>query len=988
MRSLLVLLCLVPVLACSGTSSSNSEDASDASDLVLDNTVGIDAGEIVCTPDCQERVCGTDGCGGSCGDCAEGENCGPTGQCGGVSCEEDGDCAKDEICHPGLSQCGVCVVHSDCDEPSLCEAGLCVAPVPCGSGSDCPEGLYCEVQAGRCVECSKGSECSPGNFCGGDNYCHSTNPCGGDGDCDDVGFCDKSKGLCVGCLGDGDCPDWENCKKGACATDDCWDGLAFCQEEQIVVCKTGGKGFTIAESCGEEQFCADATCIDIICEPGSAWCDGSVRKVCDEFGGALAEETDCTDTDENCVAGECTDLACLPDTVFCVDDFTTGNCAADGQSFATIPCSEGEYCEEGSCFPQVCLPNLAFCEGQLAVTCNANGSEETTTSCGDLEQGCVDGECVDFACDAGQSFCLDSFTPAQCSADGYSYVENVCPEENYCDAGFCFLWKCEPSSLFCEEELVRECAEDGSSSLAGTDCGAAGKFCYEGTCVDCLPSCDGLECGADGCGGVCGVCEGEQFNCQLGLCVCTPNCDGKECGTDLCEGSCGECVGLQEICEGGMCVCQPFCDGIECGWDGCGGSCGQCGEGQFCIGGQCPPAGKACEDGNATPWDGCNGTEIAEFILAGLAGDQTSVRLAAHPAGGYVATWLATVQGTNVVRLRRFLSTGQPAVVETTAFSTTAGQTLPALAVLGEGGTVAVWDGYQIDNNSRGVQARVFDDELKPLGLPMVVNTTPAGDQDTAAVAALPGNRFVVVWESGGDQDGSSTGIIGRVYEGTGTALTEEFQINTFTYAAQYGPAVGPLGTGFAVAWNSVLQDGASGGVYGQRFTGDFEPAGEEILVNLVTANNQRDPALSGWSNGFRVAWESNNQDGSNWGIFARGFSGTGLPASDDVQVNANSVGEQRHAALSCDSDGVCVVAWRHEAPAGYESRLRWLLANGQPDGEPLISSVAAMTLLERPSVALLVNGDVVVAWTGDGYGTGTRVVARRYGPDGGLLYH
>jgi hypothetical protein len=792
----------------------------------------------------------------------------------------------------------------------------------------------------------------------------------------------------VNCLVDSDCPDFENCKKGACATDDCWEGVTFCQDEQVVVCKSGGKGFTVAESCTEEQFCFDAVCVDIICEPGSAWCEASVLKVCDEFGGALASETDCAETEKNCLAGECTDLACLPDSLFCVDDFTSGECASDGQSFVSTPCSEGEYCEEGACLPQVCLPDLAFCEGMSAVQCNSNGSEESTISCGDQEQGCVNGECVDFACEAGAAFCVDAFTPAQCSADGYSFIESECPEENYCDAGFCFLWKCEPASLFCEGEVVRECAEDGSSSEAGTDCGAAGEFCYAGGCVDCLPSCDGLECGADGCGGVCGICEGEQFNCQLGLCVCTPSCDGKVCGSDLCEGSCGECLGEQELCEDGLCVCQPACDGMECGEDGCGGSCGSCDAGQFCIAGQCPPPGKACEDGNATPWDGCNGTDIAEFNLGSVQSDQTSVRLAAVPAGGYIATWLAAVQGTNVVRLRRFLPSGAAAAPEVVAFETTAGQTLPTVTMLTDGGVVAAWDGYQIDDNSRGVQARIFGGDLAPIGGPFVVNTTVAGDQDTAAVTALPGSRFVVVWESGGDQDGSSTGIFGRVYEGTGVPLTGEFQVNTFTYAAQYGPTVGTVGTGFTVAWNSVLQDGASGGVYGRRFDGSFDPAGEEIPINEVTANNQRDPIVSGWGTGFRVAWESNNQDGSNWGIFTRGFGGTGVPASGDVQVNAESVGEQRQAGLACDQLGGCVVAWRHEAQAGYEARFRWFDVAGQPDGDPVTASVATLVSLERPAVVRLASGGVVVAWTGDGYGSGTRVVARRYGADGTPLYH
>jgi PAS domain S-box-containing protein len=69
-------------------------------------------------------------------------------------------------------------------------------------------------------------------------------------------------------------------------------------------------------------------------------------------------------------------------------------------------------------------------------------------------------------------------------------------------------------------------------------------------CVDCTPSCDGMTCGGDGCGGVCPCGEGQL--CSGGACVtppCTPTCDGKTCGDDGCGGSCGTCKKHRPTCD-------------------------------------------------------------------------------------------------------------------------------------------------------------------------------------------------------------------------------------------------------------------------------------------------------------------------------------------------------------------------------------------------------------------------------------------------------
>lgn len=126
--------------------------------------------------------------------------------------------------------------------------------------------------------------------------------------------------------------------------------------------------------------------------------------------------------------------------------------------------------------------------------------------------------------------------------------------------------------------------------------------------AECVPDCDGKNCGDDGCDGSCGVCvTGEE--CKDGICVRPPDCEGKNCGPDGSDGSCGVCGGFETCGKTGQCecsfqdcedkccpkdeqctpagCCSPDCLDKQCGDDGCNASCGECEEGRECNDGQC-----------------------------------------------------------------------------------------------------------------------------------------------------------------------------------------------------------------------------------------------------------------------------------------------------------------------------------------------------------------------------------------------------------------
>ncbi|MCC7535445.1 MAG: hypothetical protein IT379_04505, partial [Deltaproteobacteria bacterium] len=90
----------------------------------------VDAGP-PCMPDCTGRMCGDDGCGGSCGGCAAPLECDATGNCACVAPRLDcgGECV-DTGSDPG--HCGAC--GTLCGDEEVCSLGECSAG--CASGLD------------------------------------------------------------------------------------------------------------------------------------------------------------------------------------------------------------------------------------------------------------------------------------------------------------------------------------------------------------------------------------------------------------------------------------------------------------------------------------------------------------------------------------------------------------------------------------------------------------------------------------------------------------------------------------------------------------------------------------------------------------------------------------------------------------------------------------------------------------------------------------
>src|SRR5260370_20767517 len=105
-----------------------------------------------------------------------------------------------------------------------------------------------------------------------------------------------------------------------------------------------------------------------------------------------------------------------------------------------------------------------------------------------------------------------------------------------------------------------------------------------------------------------------------------------------------------------------------------------------------------------------------------------------------------------------------------------------------------------------------------------------------------------------------------------------EFQVNTTTQDDQMAPSIAMTADGtFVISWQSHNQDGNGWGVYAQRYSNGGLAKGGEFLVNTTTVNDQMAPSVGMAGDGsFMIAWQSNNQDGDSWGVYAQRYGADG----------------------------------------------------------------------------------------------------------------
>jgi hypothetical protein len=301
---------------------------------------------------------------------------------------------------------------------------------------------------------------------------------------------------------------------------------------------------------------------------------------------------------------------------------------------------------------------------------------------------------------------------------------------------------------------------------------------------------------------------------------------------------------------------------------------------------------------------------------------------------------------------------------------TTGVQTNASTGMDGSGNFIVTWESDAADGDGLGILAKRFDTQGKPIGDEFQVNIFTTGNQNNSAVAMSKGGKFIIVWESVA-QDGEGRGVFAQLYDLDGNVVKSEFQVNVTTASEQREPAVAidPNGN-FVVAWSSNNQDGNNYGVFAKVYDNNGNILKDEFQVNNFTTGAQRYPAVAMDQEGnFVVTWSSNAQDGDSYGVYAKKFDLNGNMLIDEFLVNNFTTGNQRYSTIACEMHGNFLITW---SSAEQDGNLGGIFAKQyDPNGNVLKDEFQVNTYSvgdqNFPCVAIDGDSHYAISWGSNG---------------------
>jgi cysteine-rich repeat protein len=167
----------------------------------------------------------------------------------------------------------------------------------------------------------------------------------------------------------------------------CSAGEVSCDETGFFVKICDNDNFTLVP-CGDDEYCSAGRCEEHICEPDQRICDGTEARLCNGFGSAFAETTDCAEDNRLCHDGACVDAECGNGTL------EAGEVCDDGNLDNTDACTN--VCRPAVCGDGILRDGVEECDDANQLQTDACLTDCTAASCGDGHvqagvDGCDDG---------------------------------------------------------------------------------------------------------------------------------------------------------------------------------------------------------------------------------------------------------------------------------------------------------------------------------------------------------------------------------------------------------------------------------------------------------------------------------------------------------------------------------------------------------------------------------------------------------------------
>ncbi|MBE9102857.1 cadherin domain-containing protein, partial [Vacuolonema iberomarrocanum] len=381
------------------------------------------------------------------------------------------------------------------------------------------------------------------------------------------------------------------------------------------------------------------------------------------------------------------------------------------------------------------------------------------------------------------------------------------------------------------------------------------------------------------------------------------------------------------------------------------------------------------------------GTQTTNAEVFGV--DYTPRAIASDAQGNFVVTWTSAGQDgdRNGVYARLYDSNGNPLVAEFQVNTTTLDNQENAVVAMDEDGDfVIAWQG----DGGYGIYAQRFDSAGVAQGGEIQVAGDGFAATEIPSIAIDPDSgEFVVAWVA----DGFGS-IRAQRYDSSGNPVGGEIAVSTAPNVKGKASIAMDQNGNFVVVWESDGQDGSNTGIYGRRFDSSGNPLGAEFLINNTTTGRQQSPSVAMDQDGnFVVAWETENQDGAAFGIYARRYDSSGAALDDEFQVNLSfypgdrsgispiQTGNQRNPIVTYEQDGDSfAIAWTDDDSGISETAVKRFNEFGTAQGVDTIANVNTTGNKTAPSIAIDSESDFVAVWTSLNGNATEDIYARRFG--------
>ncbi len=258
-----------------------------------------------------------------------------------------------------------------------------------------------------------------------------------------------------------------------------------------------------------------------------------------------------------------------------------------------------------------------------------------------------------------------------------------------------------------------------------------------------------------------------------------------------------------------------------------------------------------------------------------------------------------------------------------------------------------------------------------------------SADQHSVVAAQNGSGTLVMVWvdERNGDSD-----IYGQRFSGDGTPLGDNFRMNDDNgVASQISPSVAIDSSGdFVAAWSDYRDPGDEANIYARRFSSDGTPLGGDFKVNDDTnVESHSRPSVSiGASGAFVVAFEDYRNGDAD--IYAQRYADNGTALGSNFLVNDDATGtSQNNVSLAADAGGNFVAVWMDSRDSDNNIYAQRYSYDGIAQGFNFkVNDDAGSSRQHFPVVAYDGMGDFAVSWT-DERGAYAQIYAQRYAGDG-----